>query len=70
MISRDLLISEDIGVDTRIVIICQLELDVLVKLQLRLSILDISGRYCIIYKIMRETKLSIITIPVFITITF
>ena len=31
-------------VDTRIVILCQLELDILVKLQLRISILGISGR--------------------------
>ena len=30
---------KDIGVNTRIVILCQLELDILVKLQLRISIL-------------------------------
>ena len=44
MISRDLLTPEDIGVETRIVILCQLEIDILVKLQLRISILGIFGR--------------------------
>ena len=39
VISRDSLTPEDIGVNTRIVILCQLELDILVKLQLRISIL-------------------------------
>ena len=44
VISHDLLIPEDIGVNTRIVILCRLEFDILVKLQLRISILRISGR--------------------------
>ena len=42
--SRDSLTREDIGVGIRIVIPCQLELDILVKLQLTISILRISGR--------------------------
>ena len=44
VIARDSLTPEEIGVNTRIVILCQLELDIWVKLQIKISILRISGR--------------------------